>query len=185
MVESSKKTKADFECPVCLEVNAQPVTTPCKHVFCLTCQKKWVNDCPLCRQNFAKYFVPVVDTKLQEEIMANIPEAFAERKAELIAEGTWHEMLKRMFSIHYGNTHEDVQNPKAARSNPNEKNKHRWTMFVSSADGDHALTEQYIKSVTYHLHPSFKPNVIKVTKAPFLIARVGWGYFDVDFDIEF
>jgi len=39
--------------------------------------------------------------------------------------------------------------------------------------------------VTYHLHPTFKPSVIKVDEAPFLLSRVGWGYFTLEMDIEF
>lgn len=37
--ESKKKAKADFECPICLEMIAEPVRTPCNHLFCLSCQK--------------------------------------------------------------------------------------------------------------------------------------------------
>lgn len=35
-VEEEKK-KADFECPICLEIIAEPVRTPCNHLFCLSC----------------------------------------------------------------------------------------------------------------------------------------------------
>ena len=39
--------------------------------------------------------------------------------------------------------------------------------------------------MTYHLHPTFTPKDITVSKAPFLLSRIGWGYFDVEFDVEF
>ena len=58
-------------------------------------------------------------------------------------------------------------------------------MFVSSADGCDVVTEKYIRSVTYHLDETFEPSRIKVTKAPFLIARVGWGELDVGVLVEF
>ena len=29
----------DYECPVCLELCAQPVLTPCKHFMCFQCNK--------------------------------------------------------------------------------------------------------------------------------------------------
>ena len=45
--------------------------------------------------------------------------------------------------------------------------------------------ENPIKCVTYHLHPTFTPSVIKVKQAPFLLSRIGWGYFDVEIEIEF
>ena len=34
------------------------------------------------------------------------------------------------IKIEFGNTHQEVANPKQSKSNPNEKNTHRWTMFV-------------------------------------------------------
>ena len=52
-------------------------------------------------------------------------------------------------------------------------------------NGSTEETSKYIKSVTYHLHPTFKPPKIVVTEAPFLLSRVGWGYFEVTMDIEF
>ena len=57
-------------------------------------------------------------------------------------------------------------------------------MFIAFND-NRELTSKYIKSVTYHLHHTFKPNKIKVSEAPFLLSRVGWGIFDVEMDIEF
>ena len=47
------------------------------------------------------------------------------------------------------------------------------------------LTSKYIKSVTYFLHPTFKPSEITVSEAPFLLSRVGWGYFEIEMLVEF
>ena len=58
----------DYECPVCLELCAQPVLTPCKHFMCFPCNKRVVSagmTCPMCRAHFDKLFVPQVDTQLQ------------------------------------------------------------------------------------------------------------------------
>ena len=57
-------------------------------------------------------------------------------------------------------------------------------MFVS-LNGNPEETQKYIKSVTYHLHPTFRPNKITVTEAPFLLSRLGWGWFEIEIDIEF
>ena len=57
-------------------------------------------------------------------------------------------------------------------------------MFVAFNDNKDE-TSRYIKSVTYHLHPTFTPSKIKVTEAPFLLSRLGWGYFNVEMDVEF
>jgi hypothetical protein len=38
--EKKEKKKEDFECPICLEIIAEPMRTPCNHLFCLSCQKQ-------------------------------------------------------------------------------------------------------------------------------------------------
>ena len=108
---------------------------------------------------------------------------FEERKAELQAAGEWLGAMK-LIKFAFGNTHEMVENPKPSRSNPENKNIHRWCMFMC-LNGSPEETQRYIKSVTYYLHPTFKPSIIKVTEAPFLLSRIGWGYFEVGMAIEF
>ena len=57
----------DYECPVCLELCAQPVLTPCKHFMCFQCHKRVVEagmTCPMCRAHFDKLFVPEIDLEL-------------------------------------------------------------------------------------------------------------------------
>ena len=56
-------------------------------------------------------------------------------------------------------------------------------MFVVLADGNAEMTGKYIKSVVYNLHPTFNPSVIKIEQPPFLISRVGWGYFEIEIEI--
>jgi transcription initiation factor IIF auxiliary subunit len=59
-------------------------------------------------------------------------------------------------------------------------------MFVALAnDPNKDKVGKFVDSVTYHLHPTFKPSVIKVTEAPFLISRIGWGYFEIHMEIVF
>ena len=89
-----------------------------------------------------------------------------------------------MLRLSFGNTYEEVKNPRRARTNKDEYNSHRWGMFMTF-NNDTNLTEKYIKSVTYHLVPGFRPRTIKVNKAPFILSRIGYGYFTVEFDIEF
>ena len=139
--------------------------------------------CPLCRAEFDKNFVPAVDIGLQSEMKMNIGEEFEKQKNELIKTGKWRGD-KRPIRFAFGNTHSDVKNPKSSISKPKEKNCHRWVMFVC-LNNDKEATQKIIKSVTYHLHPTFKPSVIKVDEAPFLLSRIGWGYFDVEMEIEF
>jgi transcription initiation factor IIF auxiliary subunit len=128
--------------------------------------------------------VPKVNKELQAEIEKAFSPEYLARKEELILAGEWVKDLSTvLFSI--GNTHENVANPKRAHSNKDELNSHRWTMYVSMANGKAEESSKYIKSVTYHLCYGFNPRVIKVTQAPFLLARVGWGYFDVELVVEY
>ena len=46
-------------------------------------------------------------------------------------------------------------------------------------------TGKFIESVTYHLHPTFHPKDITLNQFPFLISRIGWGYFNILIDIVF
>ena len=108
---------------------------------------------------------------------------FEERKAELEEAGEWL-ANKRLVKFSFGNTHEEVANPKKARSDASKTNTHRWCMFMSLSN-DVEESAKFIKSVTYHLHPTFKPSKIKVSEAPFLLSRLGWGYFEIEMDIEF
>ena len=105
------------ECPVCLELCAQPVKAPCKHTVCFDCSKRMTQmgmTCPMCRQHFDKLFVPVVDKELQDEIAKVSGSEFEERKAQLQKDGLW-VGTKRLLRFAFGNTHEDVVNPKTVR----------------------------------------------------------------------
>ncbi|KAI4890614.1 hypothetical protein NFI96_021710 [Prochilodus magdalenae] len=47
----------EFKCCICLDVLADPVSTPCGHNFCMACiEKCWTNaedhQCPLCKEKF-------------------------------------------------------------------------------------------------------------------------------------
>lgn len=82
-VSSVLKTKSDYECPICLDLIAEPVRTPCNHLFCLSCQKQVIklnSVCPMCRRQFDREFVPIVDQRTQEDICQMFPEDFIERK---------------------------------------------------------------------------------------------------------
>ncbi|XP_054458026.1 nuclear factor 7, brain-like [Anoplopoma fimbria] len=65
-----------FQCPICLEVFSDPVTTPCGHNFCKTClSKQWENSdicsCPMCNKRF--HVRPEISTNtVIEEISVRI-----------------------------------------------------------------------------------------------------------------
>ena len=134
----------------------------------------------MCRAHFDKLFIPEVNLEFQKHIADQMGAQFEERKQELEAEGEWNKATS-LLKISFGNTHEDVRNP---RKDGGHTMSHRWCMFLSVNESP-VTTRKYIKSVTYHLHPTYRVNKIKVNEAPFLLSRVAWGYFEVCAEIEF
>jgi transcription initiation factor IIF auxiliary subunit len=63
----------------------------------------------------------------------------------------------------FGNLHSLEKNPKPANSDASKVNMHRWMMFISLG-ADKEATGKFIESVTYHLHPTFKPSKITVSE---------------------
>ncbi|KAL0973840.1 hypothetical protein UPYG_G00211880 [Umbra pygmaea] len=82
----SELTVADFECPLCIRLFYEPVTTPCGHTFCRTCLERSLDHnlrCPLCKQPLQEYFNnrKYNPTVLLEEIVSRLfPLQLAERK---------------------------------------------------------------------------------------------------------
>uniref|UniRef100_A0A3Q0S534 LON peptidase N-terminal domain and ring finger 4 n=1 Tax=Amphilophus citrinellus TaxID=61819 RepID=A0A3Q0S534_AMPCI len=51
-------TVSDFECPLCIRLFFEPVTTPCGHTFCKNCIERSLDHnlrCPLCKQPLQEY----------------------------------------------------------------------------------------------------------------------------------
>uniref|UniRef100_A0A668UVS2 LON peptidase N-terminal domain and ring finger 3 n=1 Tax=Oreochromis aureus TaxID=47969 RepID=A0A668UVS2_OREAU len=51
---------ADLECPLCMRLFYEPVTTPCGHTFCLQCLERCLDHnpkCPLCKEDMSEYLV--------------------------------------------------------------------------------------------------------------------------------
>ncbi|KAJ8383134.1 hypothetical protein SKAU_G00039120 [Synaphobranchus kaupii] len=49
---------SDFECPLCMRLFYEPVTTPCGHTFCRSCLERCLDhmtQCPLCKDNLKEY----------------------------------------------------------------------------------------------------------------------------------
>ncbi|KAF4091463.1 hypothetical protein AMELA_G00037200 [Ameiurus melas] len=84
--QTSPLTVSDFECPLCIRLFYDPVTTPCGHTFCKNCIERSLDHnlrCPLCKQALQEYFKnrkynPTV--LLQEIITRLFPQQLAERK---------------------------------------------------------------------------------------------------------
>uniref|UniRef100_A0AAY5K042 LON peptidase N-terminal domain and ring finger 1 n=1 Tax=Esox lucius TaxID=8010 RepID=A0AAY5K042_ESOLU len=91
-------TVSDFECPLCIRLFYEPVTTPCGHTFCRTCLERSLDHnlrCPLCKQplqevsSLLPYFKnrKYNPTVLLQEIVSRLfPLQLAERKLVYEAE---------------------------------------------------------------------------------------------------
>ncbi|KAI7801877.1 LON peptidase N-terminal domain and RING finger protein 1 [Triplophysa rosa] len=79
-------TVSDFECPLCIRLFHEPVTTPCGHTFCKNCIERSLDHklrCPLCKQPLQEYFKnrKYNSTVVLQEIMTRLfPQQLAERK---------------------------------------------------------------------------------------------------------
>uniref|UniRef100_A0A3B5APJ6 LON peptidase N-terminal domain and RING finger protein 1-like n=1 Tax=Stegastes partitus TaxID=144197 RepID=A0A3B5APJ6_9TELE len=79
-------TVSDFECPLCIRLFFEPVTTPCGHTFCKNCIERSLDHnlrCPLCKQPLQEYFRnrKYNPTVLLQDIMTRLfPSQLAERK---------------------------------------------------------------------------------------------------------
>lgn len=186
MVSTTKKQDLQYECPVCLDFCAEPVMTPCKHLFCLSCQKKIQKDgmkCPLCRAHFDKAFVPVVDIDLQQKLAEQYTEEFEERKQELIALKQWRGN-KVPMRFAFGNLYKKSANPIKFWGDKNITCDNWFQLFVC-LNNDAEQTSKFVSKVVYHLHETFRNPVRTVHEAPFLLAATAYGYFEVQIDIHF
>ena len=105
---------------------------------------------------------------------------FEEKKQELMLNGEW---VAHNLTLTYGNTYE-LDKIGTKRKNSSENNHHRWIAFVV-ANECKADTGSIVESVTFHLHKSFNQSKVVVTEAPFILSRIGWGYFDLVMEVEF
>lgn len=79
-------TVSDFECPLCIRLFFEPVTTPCGHTFCKKCIERSLDHnlrCPLCKQPLQEYLKSrkYNPTVLLQDVMTRLfPSQLAERK---------------------------------------------------------------------------------------------------------
>ena len=62
---------------------------------------------------------------------------------------------------------------------------HKWMVYVRGPHEDSDISN-FVKAVRFFLHPSYHPNdIIRVTRPPFHLIRLGWGEFPVRVQLEF
>ena len=89
MVEIKEESKiCDAECPICLEVMAEPTKLSCNHRFCIGCLGKnfiETSSCPLCRKKVSK--ILKVDKDFQNLVKKELPKTFEKGLKELNTKG--------------------------------------------------------------------------------------------------
>ncbi|KAG2444951.1 hypothetical protein HXX76_001687 [Chlamydomonas incerta] len=147
--------------------------------------------CPLCRR-LAPAHLPE-DVARAAAVRARHPAAYAARGAELGAE---EEALaarrRRLRRLQLGNTHAYVaQQPgggadaSSSGTGGSSINTHEWCFFVRLAGASAEQEAELVERVEVHLHPSFSPPVVVLTRPPFLVRRRGWGEFVVRAKVVF
>ena len=168
------------DCPVCMDPIAEPILNDCcGHVFCRKCMYSHVvvysrRQCPMCRSTFDQDKVRAIVGSEPVAGPAHVTSTPNEPRLEL----------------RVGNLHE--QN---SLTLTRQQNSHSWTCYVKptwlAADAPHGLeAASVISSVTFDLHPTFRPQVVRVEtvnarSGSFSVARRGWGTFDIDITIKF
>ncbi|KAJ8254715.1 hypothetical protein GJAV_G00196360 [Gymnothorax javanicus] len=91
-VSLSVLTVSDFECPLCIRLFYEPVSTPCGHTFCKNCIERSLDHnlhCPLCKQPLHEYLRnrKYTVTVLLQEVMSRLfPRQLEERTQVHVAE---------------------------------------------------------------------------------------------------
>ncbi|CAF0764454.1 unnamed protein product [Adineta steineri] len=172
------------DCPFCLKLLYEPVSTLCGHTFCLLCLERFIiaSDsilkCPICREDLT-YLRSTSNHLKTNTILHNLFRQEYEKEYEMRRnelESIRKNIIKKRLII--GNTHQLLS------CDYNHK-QHEWTLFIRFDNDDQNDIGQYIKQIQINLHPTFTPSQIILDKPPFRLTRIGWGVFTVHISIEF
>lgn len=83
-----------------------------------------------------------------------------------------------------GNTSQYLH-PAASSQENMDGSTHKWMVYVRGPHEDPDISN-FVKAVRFFLHPSYHPNdIIRVTRPPFHLIRLGWGEFPIRVQLEF
>ena len=106
--------------------------------------------------------------------------------SDIHATPTSPKQVSRFYSkqrIIIGNTSQYLH-PASSEENANGST-HKWMVYVRGPNED-ADISKFVKAVRFFLHPSYHPNdIVRVTRPPFHLIRLGWGEFPVRVQLEF
>ncbi|XP_054708324.1 LON peptidase N-terminal domain and RING finger protein 3-like [Uloborus diversus] len=86
MIDTSSIDKQDFECPLCIRIFWEPVTTPCGHTFCRVCLNRSLDHqvyCPMCKTSLSGFLAQrVLSTSetIELAIKTLLPNEYFERR---------------------------------------------------------------------------------------------------------
>ena len=198
----SELNKEDYICVFCLSLIVNPVTTDCNHSFCFKCFELYYEKisftslrCPVCRESILydleKNEAIVTKNKtLEKLLMTNFQQEYFSRLS----------LLKNIISNHlkirfaYGNTYKYQEKGPFSNSLIGTKCVHFYTLFfkaisISEIEYDKTnivneiTTSDYIKSVKYTLHSTYKNPERLILSEPFEFKAFAWGWFDVPIEV--
>lgn len=180
------------KCPICFGFLDMPISTSCLHVFCQRCfrwadisldstQLRFVGLdeeeetdkkprdvqilCPVC----GLLTKADHDWSLQRTMQTTYPNTYRTLSWRVLKERKDSFPVIEILRIIVGNTH---------KLQPTENNRHDWTFFVRPSNPD------FVSEVKIFLHPTFRNNLIILSKPPFEIRRFGWGSFSIKVEIK-
>ncbi|CAF0834909.1 unnamed protein product [Didymodactylos carnosus] len=138
------------QCPICLKLLVEPITTICGHNYCLSCLKHLLassnleKTCPLCRENLSYLknsritinFIlrNLLETRYENQYLERI----AEIKQDVLDNKDKISVIKRLL---IGNYHATI-------NTGYEIGAHRWTLFIRFADDENDMDiGTYIKEI--------------------------------------
>ena len=126
-------------------------------------------NCPMCRT----HTTASPDEALARQLEKRYPAVYAERRMEeevergsRVGEGGGEGVM-----ILIGNKH------RLERDVEESECQHDWTFFVRTSRPD------LVKEVRVNLHPTFRPPRVTLTRLPYEVRRLGWGWFTIEAEI--
>jgi len=83
--------------------------------------------------------------------------------------------------FYVGNLHQELKDVNQRQ----DRNCHRWTLFVSSEADSISSCASFIDHVDVDLHPTFDPPTVTLRSDALTLSRLGWGVFDIQLKIHF
>jgi hypothetical protein len=161
------------DCPFCLKLLFEPVSTLCGHTFCLLCLERFIStsdrilQCPICRQDLT-YLRSASSHLKANSILHNLFRQEYEKEYEIRRNEIENErknIIKKRLII--GNIHQLL-------SCDYDYTRHEWTLFIKFENDEQNDINEYIKQIKINLHPTFTPSQVILDKSPFRLTRIGW-----------